>query len=87
MNYYLNNPNRVTEIINEIKSNDKYFFKVFNFLKNNDYEEALDFIKNKFKISVIESRSILNNIEKTYTISQRDSLLEFIYTNNPEYVI
>lgn len=59
------------EIIEEIKSNDRIFYQVFNALKNDDLSEAVKFMDAK----------------GTFSDIQITKLLEYIYENEPEYVI
>lgn len=78
---------KIYQITNEIKSNDQIFYKVFIALKNDDKKTAINYIRLKYNIGMLDAKRAVLDAEKTYTHHQRDSLLKFIFNNNPEYVI
>lgn len=78
---------KIYQITNEIKSNDQIFYKVFIALKNDDKKTAINYIRIKYNIGMLDAKRAVLDAEKTYTPHQRDSLLKFIFNNNPEFVI
>lgn len=75
------------EIIEEIKSNDRIFYKVFNALKNDDLSEAVKFIRARYGISMLDAKNAIMDAKGTFSDIQITKLLEYIYENEPEYVI
>lgn len=79
--------NKIYQITNEIKSNDQIFYKVFSALKNDDTKNAINYIRVKYNIGMLDAKRAVLDAERTFTPHQRDSLLKFIFDNNPEYAI
>ncbi len=75
------------EIIEEIKSNDRIFYKVFNALKNDDLSEAVKFIRDRHGISMSDAKIAIMDAKGTFSDIQITKLLAYIYENEPEYVI
>jgi translation elongation factor EF-Ts len=56
-------------------------------LKNDDLSEAVKFIRARYGISMLDAKNAIMDAKGTFSDIQITKLLEYIYENEPEYVI
>ena len=87
MSIRLGRPPRFDSVVEQIREDDKLFYKIFSRVHNDDMKEASLIVRKLSGFGLMDCRMVIHEIKRVYDEKQMVSLLKYIETHNPEFAI